>query len=442
MVYRSRITQQGWLVRARRISSAALLIAGHHAVAQSMEPPLFALSSPLTASQLATAVVAHNPDLSSLSAEWRAAQALIPQALAWDDPTLSYSLAPRTAGDPDVGLRQSISLSQRIPWPGRRSRHGQIATLESAVTRADLDMRRLQVVQSAQDLFADWYWVHAALDINAATQSLLQEIHRIAESKYASARATKQDMLHAETESVLLEQRKLLLDRQRREIQATMNALLNQAADAPIPPPAPPPGPKTLPDVKRLQQAALEKRPELQRADKRIEVVNQRVALADLAHYPDIDFHVAYDEQMDSVDQRLTVGVSVAIPLPAKRRAARDEAHARALSERAQRTARAADVEAQIERAYAGVREAEQSLALYENRLLPLAEDSLLAAQTDYQADRIDFLALINSERLLHQTRLDYAQIRSDYHRRWAALEHAVADPDAFSTGHTGRDTR
>ena len=128
--------------------------------------------------------------------------------------------------------------------------------------------------------------------------------------------------------------------------------------------------------------------------------------------------------------------------MPAKRRAARDEAQARALSERAQRTARAADVEAQIERAYAGVREAEQSLALYENRLLPLAEDSLLAAQTDYQADRIDFLALINSERLLHQTRLDYAQIRSDYHRRWAALEHAVADPDAFSTGHTGRDTR
>lgn len=438
MLYRSGITQRNCLAHARRISFAALLLACSQSLAQVREPPFFAASSPLTASQLAAAVVANNPGLRSLNADWHAAQALIPQARAWDDPTLSYGMAPRTANDQGIGLRQSISLSQRIAWPGRRSLLGEIATLESAVAHADIDLRRLQVVQMAHDLFADWYWVHAALAINAATQSLLQEIHRIAETKYSAARGSKQDMLHAETESVLLEQRNLKLDRQRREIQASMNALLNQAADSPIPPPASPPGPYSLPDVKRLQHAALRKRPELMSADKRIETGTQRVALSDLAYYPDIDFQVAYDEQMDNADQRLTVGISIAVPLPAKRHAARDEAQARALSERAKRAEYAAIVEAEVERAYAGVREAEQSLALYEKRLLPLAEDNLQAAQIDYQADRIDFLALINSEKLLQQTRLDYAQTHSDYHRRWAVLEQAVADPDAFSANNTG----
>lgn len=442
MIYHRGIAQQGWLTHARRVSYAALLLACNHSLAQVREPPLFAISSPLTASQLAAAVVANNPGLSSLNSDWHAAQALIPQARAWDDPTLSYSMAPRTVDNQDVGLRQTISLSQRIPWPGRRSLHGQIATLESAVAHADIDIRRLQIVKTAHELFAEWYWVNTAQDINTATQSLLQEIHRIAESKYASARGSKQDMLHAETEYVLLEQRELMLDRQRQEVQATMNALLNQSADTPMPPPAALPGPNPLPELKRLKQAALERRPELQSADTRIDAMNQRVALADSAYYPDIDFQIAYDEQMDSADQRLTVGLSIAIPLSAKRRAARDEAQARALSARSQRTAHAANVEAEIERAYAGVREAERSLALYEKRLLPLAEDNLQAAQTDYQADRTDILALINSEKLLQQTRLDYAQTRSEYHRRWAALEHAVADPDAFSIGQTGRTTR
>jgi len=65
--------------------------------------------------------------------------------------------------------------------------------------------------------------------------------------------------------------------------------------------------------------------------------------------------------------------------------------------------------------------------------LLPLAEETLAAAQADYESSRGDFLSLINAEKQLITTRLNNERTLSDYHRRLAKLEQTVGGSNIFT---------
>jgi len=80
----------------------------------------------------------------------------------------------------------------------------------------------------------------------------------------------------------------------------------------------------------------------------------------------------------------------------------------------------------EVQRAVDKVRESEHVLILYQNRLLPLAEENLEAAQSDYESGSGNFLDLISTEKNLMQTRLQREQALADYHRRLATLKHIV----------------
>jgi len=65
-------------------------------------------------------------------------------------------------------------------------------------------------------------------------------------------------------------------------------------------------------------------------------------------------------------------------------------------------------------------------LALYRQKLLPLAAENLQAAQTDYEAGAGDFLTLLSAEQNLLRTELTATQARADYYRRLAMLEYSA----------------
>ncbi len=79
----------------------------------------FANESSLTSSHLVEAVLARNPDIPTMEATWEAAKARIEQANAFDDPMLSYSIAPQSAGANSMDFGQKLSLSQRLALAGQ-----------------------------------------------------------------------------------------------------------------------------------------------------------------------------------------------------------------------------------------------------------------------------------------------------------------------------------
>jgi len=385
----------------------------------------------LTQAQLVEATLTFSPALPAKRANWDAARARIEQALALSDPTISYGLAPNTIGTRGLDTGQKFELSQQLPWPGKRRLRGEIASYEADAAREDVATRRQDLIAAAESLFADWVFVHEAIRINTANQILWQEFRRIAEVKYATGSATKQDALRAQVEFSLLEHQAIVLERRRREVLAYINALLNRPPDAQLPPPGGLPEPRNLPDAATLRAQALTTRPELKALSAYASAYQARTDLAQKEFYPDFKITTGYNSLWDREEKRFTVGVGINIPLyRAPKRAANSEARAMLKRNRWETEAKASQVESEVQRAFDQVEESRHVLGLYRAKLLPLAEETLEAAKSDYQAGSGDFLALVSAEKNTLQTQLQTKKALADYHQRLAELKRAVGGFD------------
>ncbi|NOZ51619.1 MAG: TolC family protein [Gammaproteobacteria bacterium] len=419
------------------VSLMGLAVVCQPLMAVEIDTPFINQSS-LTASRLVAAVLIRNPDIPIMEATWEAAKARIEQANSFDDPVLSYSIAPQSAAVDDMDFGQKFFISQRLPWPGKRNLRGNVARYESDAAFVSIERARLKLIGAAKAAYADWWFVHAAIRINGINKLLLQEFQNIAEIKYSAGRASRQDALRAEVEQVLLEHRDIALERHRRDVLTNINTLLQRLPDQPLPLPAGLPETILLPTVEQLRELALEHDPTLRALVARIQVSRYKERLAERNDYPDITLNAGYNTLWNQSEKRLTVGASINIPLQGKRHAAKDEARAMTLRLDAQQRATVSQLMGDVQQALEKVRESEHILSLYQNRLLPLAEENLKAAQSDYEATSGNFLDLISAKKNLMQTRLQREQARADYHRRLAALEQLVGGSLSAHSGGNG----
>lgn len=394
-------------------------------------PPVAELSPEFVIEQ----VLARNPTLAQMSAAVAAAAARYPQVTSLDDPNFSTWVAPASLGSNKVNDSARFEVSQKFPFPGKRSLRGEAALAQANAAGHDLDDTKLQLVESARTALAELYLAERGLDVNAEGQKLLDEFKKNAETRYRTGQAPQQDVLQADVEMGRLAERKLALDRARHVAAARLNTLMNLPPDSPLPP-APKGLAKTepVPPAAALREAAVARRPDLQALKARIAADEAALRLAEREFYPDIEAMAAYDSFWQAADdqQRLRPQVGIRMNLPVRldrRRGAVAEASALLAQRRAELARQSNQVGLEVEQAVAQVRESEQALLLYEEKILPAARENVKAAQTAYMTGRVPFLTLIEAQRNLIELRDRSYQTGADYQQRRATLERVTGGP-------------
>jgi outer membrane protein, heavy metal efflux system len=398
-------------------------------IAETVPAPLPTSEAPptgvLDVDWLVAEVLSRNPDVRSAAAAWRAAALRYPQEIALDDPMFGTMLGPGSWGDPTVDTAYMVEASQKLPWPGKRRLRGNVAQAEANAAYYDVGEQRLRIAEMARNAFYDYFMAHRQLAVLEKSTTLLTSFRDIAASKYESAEVEQQDVLLADVELAQIERRRLELTSQARVAQARINTLLLLPADAPL---APPPDElalsDTAPTADELRSLALSQRPELAAQQARIRAERYSIALACKDFYPDVEVVGRYDAFWQETPLRPMVGMNLNLPLyKEKRRAAVGEARARLAKEQADLDAKISEIAFEAEQARQQVIESQQSLAVYRERLLPTAEQSIESARASYMAGRLDFLRLIESQRQLLTLQDDYYAGLAEYHQRLAALE-------------------
>lgn len=388
-------------------------------------------------------VLARNPTVAQMAAAVRMANARYPQVTALDDPALSSWLAPASIGSDKVNDSARFEVSQKFPFPGKRTLRGEAAEAEASAAGYDLEDTRLELTEAAKAAYADYYLAQRALEVNADGQRLLGEFKRNAEARYETGQTPQQDILQAEVEIGRQSEQRLALDRARAVAVARLNTLMNHPPESPLPPPAKiarPPA--ALPDVRVLRELALARRPDLQALAARVAADTAALGLAEREFYPDVEAMAAYDSFWQSADDqerlRPQVGIRVNLPLRLdRRRGAVAEASARLAERRAALARQLNQVAFDVQQAYAEVRESEQAAALYARRILPAARENVKSAQSGYMTGNIPFLALIEAQRSLVELRDRSYLAIADSERRRATLERVVGGP--LPNASTGR---
>lgn len=414
--------------RPQRVERVLFLIGALLCIAFVLPAPSFAQESalaenePLTSQGLVAAVLRRNPSLEAQRAAMSAAAARIRTAGALEDPMLTVGVAPRTIGNA-VGTREDVEVSQAVPWWGTRPARAAEARAMADAATEDVQSLALRLRAVAQSAFADWRYVHAALEVNHHHQVLYTELRESARARFASGLAPQQDVLQADVERTMLRQEALELSQQQLAIQASINALLNRPADSPVPSPGALPAVTDLPPLAALESFALQRHPDVRHLQFQERAASEQLTLAEKARYPSVALNVGYNSMWDNPVQRPMVGVSINVPLDQEKRRAEIDA-ARANSHRAH--ASLADLSAHLggdlTTAYGAVKEAQQSLALYRDELVPLADSTLSVTRSEYAAGRSDFLNVINAEHGWFDAELGLARTEAEYFKRLAEL--------------------
>ncbi len=401
------------------------------------EPPPasdpFAGARELSADMLIEQVLAQNPTLTQMAAAADAAAARYPQAISLEDPMFAATVSPRTFGSHEMDGGYRLEVSQKYPWPGKRCLRGQNAAAEARAAGHDVEDTRLQLIESAQDAFADYYLAERGLAVSQESLRLLDEFHRNAATLFTTGKVPQQDLLQAEVEIGKQRQRQLTLERMRKVARARINILLHQPPDGPLPlPPMELPMGGALPDESAFRALALARRPDLQALAEHIAAERASLCLAHKEYYPDFEAVAAYDDFWSERPLRPQVGVRMNVPLRlAKRDAAVREAEAK-LGQRIAELNRLTDeANMAVSQAYAEVDESEKTVRLYEQTILPAAESNVKSAQSYYTTGKIPFLSLIEAERNVIDLRDRSYDAAAEAFRRRAALERAAGGPIA-----------
>ena len=396
----------------------------------------FAAQRELQIGPLVDEVLARNRSLEAMRASWLAAAERYPQARALDDPVFSgliapASLNPTVTAIPGNVAGYTVGGAQKLPWFGKRRLRGQAALDESRAAQWNFADARLAITEAAGLAYYDYYLARQELALNQENTAKLREFRAIAARKYEANLAPQQDMLQAEVELADLARRQLELERFERVAIARINTLMHRMPDAYLPPaPAALDAPPLALSAAELRAAAVTRRPDLAAIGAQIRAERARLQLADKEFMPDFEVYGRYDNMWAQPSQRGQVGMNMNVPLYRdKRYAAVREAQWRLNQRRAEYEQRIDDIHREVQTAYERFDEAQQTVGLYVDQILPAAGKNVESSLASYESGRGDFLRLVAAQRQLIALQESYQESIADYHRRRVELERVVGEP-------------
>jgi outer membrane protein TolC len=428
MLHRCYGRRRTWLAWALVPLLSPLLTAYVHAadVASSDSLPS---DSTLSLAWAERTAVARNPSLAAMRSAWREAAARGGQAGALEDPVLDVMLAPRSLGTGAVEPAYRIGITQQFPLFGQRGLRRRAARDEAGVAASDFETARLDLLRDVRQAYFDFYRVCRAQETNRELVGLMGESHRVALAKYASGSVGQTDPLQAETELAMLEHNGVVLGQQRRMILARLRALLHLPQGTPLPePPRDLPAPDA-PDTGEWLKAQMHPNwPELAAADASVRARQASLVLARRDRLPSLGFSAAYDRFWNETELRPSIGVSLNLPLnPGRLAAQQREARAALSKAEFERQAVRDRIEQRIEEASASLGLYLHDIEIMRGAVIPANERSLKAIRAAYEANRSDFLTLLNATRDLARVRLELYGAEVLAQQAQAELKRALA---------------
>ncbi|RKX46416.1 MAG: TolC family protein, partial [Verrucomicrobia bacterium] len=204
---------------------------------------------------------------------------------------------------------------------------------------------------------------------------------------------------------------------------ARLNAALNRPAAATLPWPADLPYQAIETDAAALQTQARGASPELVELGYQIDRGDHQIKLAQRERFPDFAIGVQYIDTGDSATPIADSGNdpiigTIGITLPiwfGKNRAKIESAAYRKIAAQLTLENRTQTLDADIRQALFQLNDADRKINLYKESLIPKAEQSLEVNRKGYETGGMEFINLIDAERMLLEFQLAHERARADH---------------------------
>ncbi len=389
--------------------------------------------------------LASNPSLAAIEARAEALAAIPDQVGALPDPRLSLkmlNLPFDTLSLTQEGMTQlQVGYSQMLPYPGKLALRSQAAAHEARAAKSEVAERRLQLVRDVKTVWWNLFYLDRALEVVARNQTLLDQFVNVAETRYRVGRGLQQDILLAQLELLKLNDSTLRLQNMRANEVARLNMLLSRPVEteAQLPVSVNEALP-TLMSVTALQQRAETVRPSLAAQSDRLGAARSRIDLAKKDYAPDFNVGVFYglrDGNNPDGSDRADLGsiiFSMNLPFDMSRKRSRavDQRRAEWIAQKYRLQDLHNRVVTKVQQAIIDYRRAGEQVQLFQQEIIPQAQQTVDAMLAGYQVGSVDFLNLVRSQTTLYNYETQYWQALSRANQASARLVAAVGEEKIY----------
>ncbi len=379
----------------------------------------------------------NNPEYASMRHEADAAGERVTPAGALPDPRFRIELMDITRmGEQSPTLNPSrvgstkYTISQEIPWYGKRDLKREIAEIEADGAQGKARGAWAEIAARLKSAHAQLYLIGRNEAISREILDLMVQLEKTAQARYAGGLAMQQDVIRAQIEQTAMKNELIMFDNEARMLTARINTLLARPASAPL---AMPEALKPIPAPAKLDFVALEERvrsrnPRLFADDAGIRSAEKKRDLAYKERYPDFMIGVS-PVQFDSSVKEWELMVEFNIPLQqSSRRAMERESESMLAAARSRKDATANDLLGELAENLAAIEAARRQEQLVATTLLPQAQMTFSSALASYENGQADFAMLLEAQQQIRKARLSQIKAQAEAQVRVAEIERLLGE--------------
>lgn len=347
------------------------------------------------------------PQVEAAYNDWAAAVQRITVERSLPDPRLTFQ-----SDIMDMVTSLMPGLMMDFPGPGKLEAAAGVATAESEAKYFAFESSVLQTGFVLKKAYYQLHLLEGKISLNRQTLRLVAELEKLALVQHEVGKVTLQDVLRARIEQERLTTEIVNLDDSRKPLSAQFKAALGLKAEDPEPP-IPRGFESTTLDLssEKLLETALERNPRLKAMEAEVRAAEASIRLATKAKVPDFSVGIEADAETSPVLIRPSFGIT----LPIRRdKIAAQIAGAQAGKQAAESRFSAEQIALAVELVEKSFmfREADRNIEVLNERVLPMARQSLDVAQSGYIGGKVDFLNVIDAERTLLGFQLSEVEAR------------------------------
>lgn len=364
----------------------------------------------------------NNPQLQAAWNHWQGATEQIAVQKGWPDPLFSYGYYFESVETRVGPQNQHFGIAQKFPGPGKRSLKKSIATDHAAGAEQRYKREKLHLDSVITRAYTELYYLKRSINITQDRITLIQDLEQVARTRY-KAGSPFAPILQAQVELGRLEDRLNSLTDLQHPQKARLNAALNRAAAAPLPWPTRLPYRPVKTDAEALRQNLARTSPELAELAHKIEQGQHQLQLAKRERLPDLTLGVQYIETGKAAGSPAgngkdpiigTIGINLPLWFGKNRARIASAAHQKTAAQLL-RENRAQTLEADIQQTLFNLRDADRKINLYKQSLIPKARQSREVNRKGYEVGHMEFINLIDAERMMLEFELAHERARADH---------------------------
>jgi outer membrane protein, heavy metal efflux system len=371
-----------------------------------------------------------NPRVAAAQSGADAALQRLPQAGALPQPMLGFGVKDLNL---DGGLHDDdmtgrwVSLEQPFPFPGTLRSKQKAARGMSEMAAADADETRAMLTLEVKEMYYEWAYLRAAQDAVRASKNLMQQSLKQTTTAYSVGMGSQTDVLRAQTEVAKFDLELAELAQKEESAVANLNiCCVLPPGVTTTPPPPLSYEPMDIPYDSLL--AMIEQNsPAARAADARVGAARFEVETARFDFYPGFTLGLEYMLQGrgEAKVDRISFMGGLTLPLYWKQSQSPQLAEKRIEGRRAEEERKNTlnDLRYQLKDLYAKTTSLKAQIEIYDQSLLPQAEQTVAAARAGYVSGKVSFMDLLSHQTLLLQVRRERFMKISDYNITWAKIE-------------------